>query len=140
MTNIVTMPNTTQATLGNLTLQLRLDGKAILMIEKRLNKSLMGLFLSSEGGFRLPPSTELLIVIQGANKTSGITEKMLVEAFYEHLETGGLTMDLQEIVQELLDDSGFFESKKEATTTDGESVPETDILDSQLIPETDSIL
>lgn len=140
MTNIINMPNTKQVQLGNLTLQLRLDGKAILMIEKRLNKSLMGLFLGSEGGFRLPPSNELLIVIQGANKLSGITEKALVESFYEHLENGGSTMDLQEIVQELLDESGFFDSKKEDTMTDGESEQETNILDSQLMPETDSIL
>lgn len=135
MSNVVNMPNTKQVELGNLVLQLRLDGRSILAIEKRLNKSLMGLFLGSDGGFRLPPTNELLIVIQGANKTSGITEAMLVDAFYDHLDKGESLFDIQEIVQELLDESGFFNKKKEVTETAGESVEES-VLDVAMTEET----
>lgn len=140
MNNVVSMINAKKVEIGGLELNLRLDGRAVLTIEKRLNKSLMGMFLASDGGFKLPPTTEMLIVIQGANKKSGITEKMLVEAFYDHLDNGGTTMEVQNIVQELLDESGFFGNKKEAEKTNGESVEEEIILDGEIIPEADSPL
>lgn len=117
MSNIVQLPNTKNVEFGGLNLQLRLNGKSILSIEKRLDKSLMSLFLSGQGGMKLPPSNELLIVLQGANQTSGVTDKHLVEAFEKFLDEGKTTIDLQGIVQELLEDAGFFGKK-----TDGESV------------------
>lgn len=99
-------------------MQLRLTGTKILQIEKKLKKSLAGLFYGAEGG-KIPPSHELLIVLQGANTISGVTEADVVEAFEKYIEDGHSPVELNEIVTELLDESGFF-----GKTTDGESEQE----------------
>lgn len=117
MSNITQFPNVKIVAFGGLNLQLRLTAKAILGIEKRLDKSLMSLFISGQGGMKLPPSNELLIVLQGANQTSGVTDQKIVDAFEKFLDEGNTTIDVQEIVQGLLEDAGFF-GKKE---TGGES-------------------
>ncbi|MGX7025873.1 DUF6096 family protein [Vagococcus hydrophili] len=140
MNNVINMPNTKPVTFGGLNLQLRLDGRSILSIEKRLDKSLMGLFIGGNGGFKLPPTNELLIVIQGANKTSGVTDERIVEAFEKHLDEGKSVLEIQEIVQELLEDSGFFGKKKEVTPTDGESVDEVNLESTPLEQEESSLL
>jgi|GEM_PF-1005969 len=79
--NVVQMPNTKSFQLGELNLQLRLDGKSILAIEKRLDEGIMGLFVKKQGEIKLPPANSLLIILQGANKTSGVTDKAIVDAF-----------------------------------------------------------
>lgn len=130
--NIVKMPNTKQFEFGGLNLQLRLSGKSIIAIEKRLDESLMGLFVNGQGGFKLPGTNKLLIVLQGANQTSGISDSDLVAAFERFIEAGNTTFDLFETIQELLDEAGFFgkkETEKEATS--GES------LDSELTVDND---
>ncbi|WP_019299035.1 DUF6096 family protein [Lactococcus garvieae] len=119
--NIVKMPNTKQFDFGGLNLQLRLDGKAILAIEKRLDESLMGLFLNGQGGMKLPASNKLLIVLQGANQTSRVTDQDLVRAFEKYLDSGK-TLDMFSTIQELLDESGFFGKETEKEATNGESL------------------
>lgn len=47
--NLVAMPLTKEFEFGDLTLQLRLDGKSILNIEKRLDEGIMGLFVKNKG-------------------------------------------------------------------------------------------
>lgn len=120
--NIVKMPNTKQFDFGGLNLQLRLDGKSILAIEKRLDESLMGLFLNGQGGMKLPASNKLLIVLQGANQTSRVTDKDLVNAFEKYLDSGKTTLDMFSTIQELLDESGFFGKETEKEATSGESL------------------
>ena len=120
--NIVKMPNTKQFDFGGLNLQLRLDGKAILAIEKRLDESLMGLFLNGQGGMKLPASNKLLIVLQGANQTSRVTDQDLVRAFEKYLDSGKTTLDMFSTIQELLDESGFFGKETEKEVTNGESL------------------
>lgn len=120
--NIVKMPNTKQFDFGGLNLQLRLDGKAILAIEKRLDESLMGLFLNGQGGMKLPASNKLLIVLQGANQTSRVTDQDLVHAFEKYLDSGKTTLDMFSTIQELLDESGFFGKETEKEATNGESL------------------
>ncbi|GFO52885.1 DUF6096 family protein [Lactococcus petauri] len=120
--NIVKMPNTKQFEFGGLNLQLRLDGKAILAIEKRLDESLMGLFLNGQGGMKLPASNKLLIVLQGANQTSRVTDQDLVRAFEKYLDSGKTTLDMFSTIQELLDESGFFGKETEKEATNGESL------------------
>jgi hypothetical protein len=131
--NITQFPNTTPFELGNLTLQLRLDGKAVLAIEKRLDEGIMGLFVKKQGEIKLPPSNSLLIVLQGANKTSGVTDKAIVEAFEQYIESGKTTMDLFSEINDFLDEAGFF-GKKETVNeaTDGESLDQTNSEDSLL--------
>ena len=132
--NIVKMPNTKQFEFGNLNLQLRLDAKSILAIEKRLDESLMGLFIKGQGEFKIPASNKLLIILQGANQTSRVTDKDVVHAFEEYIESGKTTMDLFAEINELLDDAGFFgknTTEKEATngeSLDNEPVTESDLL------------
>ncbi|MGU9796229.1 DUF6096 family protein [Klebsiella pneumoniae] len=48
--NLVAMPLTKEFEFGDLTLQLRLDGKSILNIEKRLDEGIMGLFVKKTRG------------------------------------------------------------------------------------------
>ncbi|WP_288746444.1 DUF6096 family protein [uncultured Enterococcus sp.] len=133
MGKVVKMPNTTEFQLGNLTLQLRLDGRSILNIEKRLDEGIMGLFVKKQGEVKLPPANSLLIILQGANQTSGVTEKAIVEGFEQYIESGKTTMDLFGEINEFLDNSGFFGKKEtETEVTNGES------LDKE--PETDSLL
>lgn len=131
--NITQFPNTTPFQLGDLTLQLRLDGKSILAIEKRLDEGIMGLFVKKQGEIKLPPVNSLLILLQGANKTNGVTDKVITEAFEQYLESGKTTMDLFGEVNEFLDEAGFFGKKEtENEPTDGESLDQTVSEDSLL--------
>lgn len=133
--NVVQLPNTTTFQLGDLTLQLRLDGKAIINIEKRLDEGIMGLFVKKQGEIKLPPANSLLIILQGANKTSGVTEKAIINAFEQYIESGKTTMDLFGQINEFLDEQGFFgEKETDKEVTDGES------LDLEAPMEADSIL
>lgn len=122
--NLVVLPRATQFNLSGINLQLILDGKAIYNIERRLGKSIMALFMGPQGGMSLPPVNELLLVIQGANKTSGVTDKLLAEAFFTFIDEGHTTMELQEVVQGLLEDAGFFGKTKDKDQTDGELAAE----------------
>lgn len=116
MTNVSKLPNTKTINLGGLDLRCRVTGQAILNIEKRLNESIMGLFIKGEGEIKLPPSNKLLIILHETNTTSGIREKDVVEAFYKHVEKGNTTMDIFEQVNELLDESGFFGKSEDKET------------------------
>lgn len=120
---VVQLPSTKDFQLGSLTLKLRLDGAAIRKIEKRLDENIMGLFVKKQGEIKLPPSNSLLIILQGANQTSGVTDKVIIDAFDEYIDSGKTTMDLFSEVNDFLDEEGFFgkrETAKEAT--DGESL------------------
>ena len=131
--NIAQFPHTTPFELGNLNLQLRLDGKAIIAIEKKLDEGIMGLFVKKQGEIKLPPANSLLIVLQGANKTSGVTEKAIIEAFEQYIESGKTTMDLFGEINDFLDEAGFFGKKETAKeATDGESLDQTNSEDSLL--------
>lgn len=132
--NIVKLPGTKQFEFGGLNLQLRLDGNSILSIEKRLDESIVGLFLKGQGEAKIPATNKLLIVLQGANQTSNVSESDIVAAFGRYVEEGHSTLDLFATINELLEESGFFGNKKtEKETTNGVS------LDSEPVEE-DSIL
>ena len=111
--------------LGNLELDLKLGGREIFKIERRLGKSMLSLFMDSQGGNKLPPVNEILIVLQGANQNHGVTDKRVIEAFEQYLDDGHTTMDLFNELMELFDESGFFGKKKKATKTNTESEVET---------------
>lgn len=110
MAKVTTMGKKVQ--LGNLSLDLKLNGRAILNIEKRLGKSVMALFMNPDGAMQLPPTNEILIVLQGANQKHGITDNDMVEAFQEFLDQGNSPMDLFMTLSDLFNESGFFGSKK----------------------------
>ncbi|MFC6315175.1 DUF6096 family protein [Lapidilactobacillus achengensis] len=100
-----------KVTFGGLTLGLRLDGNAIIQIERRLNESIVGLFLSSDGGTKLPPANKLLIVLQGANQEHGVSDDDIVEAFGKFIDQGHTTMELMETINDLLEDGGYLGKK-----------------------------
>lgn len=108
--------------LGDLELDLKLGGREIFKIERRLGKSMLSLFMDSQGGNKLPPVNEILIVLQGANQSHGVTDKRVIEAFEQYLDDGHTTMDLFNELMELIDESGFFgKKKKKGTKTNTES-------------------
>lgn len=132
--NIVKLPGTKQFEFGGLNLQLRLDGKSIIGIEKRLDESLMGLFVNAQGSFKFPATNKLLLVLQGANQTSRVSDSDLVSAFERFVEAGNTTVDLFKTIQELLDEAGFFgKDEKESESTNGESLDNEPEVASELL-------
>lgn len=115
MSKIVKLPNTKQVKLGSLTLQLRLTPRDIFNIEKRLKESLIGLFINSDGEGGMPPLHKVIIVLQGANQVSGVSDEDVFNAASDFIEEGNTTFDLINIVQELLEENNFFGNKKKAT-------------------------
>ena len=77
MGQITKMPTTKTVNFGGLTLECRLTGRAILNIEKRLDESLMGLFIKNEGEMKLPPANKVLIVLHLSNTVHGVKEAEL---------------------------------------------------------------
>ncbi len=127
MSKVLQMPNTTEFAMGGLNLQLRLDGRSILKIEQRLGEGIQGLFIKNQGEFKIPPVNSMLIVLQGANKTSGVTEQRIAEAFFDYFDNGeGSTMDIFSVITNLAEESGLFGSKKDKET-DGESEEVVDL-------------
>lgn len=96
---------------GGLTLNLQLTGRNVINIESRLKESMVGLFLNPEGGLKMPPTGKLLIVLQGANTTHGVSDDDIIDAFEKYIDEGNTPMDLMTVVQNLLDVSGFLGSK-----------------------------
>lgn len=125
MTNVTKLPNTTEISFGGLTLKCRLTGKATFNAERRLKESIMGLFIKGEGEMKLPPINSLLIILHESNTVSGIKEADILNAFYNHVDNGGSTMEIFEKVNEMLDESGFFgkskDKAKDEPTLDGEA-------------------
>lgn len=110
-----------QFKLGDLNLDLRLTGKSVVSIEKRLGKSIMNLFIDGRGGDRMPPVNEVLIILQGANQTHGVSDKDIIINFDKYFDNGGDTLSLFNVVMELLEESGFFGKKDKDTKTNSES-------------------
>ncbi|WP_089089604.1 DUF6096 family protein [Secundilactobacillus pentosiphilus] len=114
---------TTQVQLGHLSLDLKLDGRAILNIEKRLGKSVMALFMNADGGMQMPPTNEILIVLQGANTKHGVSDADMINAFGEYVDQGNSPMDLFLKLTDLFQASGFFGNKKsDSKETDNEQM------------------
>ncbi|MFT8916561.1 MAG: DUF6096 family protein [Oenococcus sp.] len=113
---------------GGLTLDLKLTARDILNIEKRLGKSMMSLFMSGDGSMKLPPLNEILIVLQGANQTHGVTDEDIFKAFVKYFEAGHSPMDIFTVLTDLFQASGFFGSKDPDMKIVSESAP---ILDSE---------
>ncbi|MFT8324781.1 DUF6096 family protein [Oenococcus sicerae] len=116
---------------GGLTLELKLTGRDILNIEKRLGKSMMSLFMSGDGSMKLPPLNEMLIVLQGANQTHGISDEAIFKAFDKYYAEGHSPMDLFSVLTDLFQESGFFGGKKADLQTASESQPTLEAVPTQ---------
>ncbi|MGX7195154.1 DUF6096 family protein [Enterococcus olivae] len=117
---MIKMPTFKEVKFGNLLLKLQLKAKDIYRIENRLDESLMSLFMNSKGGMGLPSTKKMLIVLQGANQTPNVSDDTIFTAFEKFLDEGNSTMDLMNIIQELLDESGFFGTREAPKETEKE--------------------
>lgn len=81
----------------------------------------MNLFIDGRGGDRMPPVNEVLIILQGANQTHGVSDKDIITNFDKYFDNGGDTLSLFNVVMELLEESGFFGKKDKDTKTNSES-------------------
>ena len=60
----------------------------------------------------MPPVNEVLIILQGANQTHGVSDKDIITNFDKYFDNGGDTLSLFNVVMELLEESGFFVKKQ----------------------------
>lgn len=128
---MATLLKTKKVHFGGKELVLRLDGKTIVQIENKLNKNLLSLFIDN-GKMTFPKTGEMLLILHAANTTHGIKESDMYDLLDIYLSTGKSTTDLMTIIQELLDEAGFFGKKEtEEENQDGGLVlledPETDL-------------
>lgn len=128
--NVAKFPNAYQFELGSLTLQLRLLGRDILKIEDRLGESINGLFMKNQGEMKIPSAKKLLIILSGANQTSGVKDADIINAFEEYIEQGHSTMELMTEIMKFLENQGFFgkNSETEELTLEIQEEQETDNL------------
>lgn len=103
---------------GKKTLSLVLDGKATVDIEKRLGKSLFGIMMSGNGGFKMPRLGEMLTILHATNQTANIKMADMPEMYDEYVNNGGSMMKLLEVIQKLMEEAGFFGSEEETDRTD----------------------
>lgn len=108
---MATLLKTKKVHFGGKELVLRLDGKTIVQIENKLNKNLLGLFVDN-GKMTFPKTGEMLLILHAANTIHGIKESDMFDLLDIYLENGNSTTDLMTIIQELLEESGFFGKKK----------------------------
>jgi len=118
---VTTMKPTKKLDLGGLQLELKLTGRDILNIEKRLGKSMMSLFMSGDGSMKLPPLNEMLIVLQGANQTHGVSDSDIIKAFENYFDAGHAPMELFSVLTDLFRESGFFGKQDSDSKTNTES-------------------
>lgn len=95
---------------GSKTLKLVLDGNTTLEIEKKLDKSLFSILLTGQGGMRMPKLGEMLTIIHCANTTANIKVSDMPGLYDAYVKSGGTMMKLLEVIQELMEKAGFFES------------------------------
>ena len=128
---MATKQATKKFNLGGTQLELQVTARDILNVEKRLGKSMMSLFMSADGGMKLPPLNEMLIVLQGTNQTHGVTENDIFKAFEKYFDEGHAPMDLFGVLTDLFQESGFFGKMDSAskTSTESEVTLDNDVTD-----------
>ncbi|MGM0214970.1 DUF6096 family protein [Enterococcus sp. AZ109] len=95
--------------LGSKKLTLKLDANATVEIEKRLNKSLFSIMMTSNGGFKIPKLGEMLTIIHASTTTANVKQADMMKFYDEFVEGGGTMMQLFEKIQELMEKAGFFD-------------------------------
>lgn len=128
---MATLLKTKKVYFGGKELMLRLDGKTIVQIENKLNKNLLSLFIDN-GKMTFPKTGEMLLILHAANTNHGIKESDMFDLLDIYLENGNSTTDLMGVIQDLLDESGFFgKTEKDDENQDGGLVlleePEADL-------------
>lgn len=114
---------TQKITFGGKELELRLDGKAIVDIEKKIRKSIFTLFFV-QGQQNIPTTGEMLLLIHGCITTSNVSQADMFDLLDNYMiEEGKGPMDLMMLCMEILEEGGFFgRTKKEDSNQNTESL------------------
>lgn len=108
----------------------RLGAQRTTEVEKKLNKSIASIFMSPTGNPTFPKLGEMLFVLQKSIINHVLNEKDMLGLYDAYVAEGGSYTKLIELVQTILDDSGFFDNgsdekeakeAKESTETETET-------------------
>lgn len=103
--------NTKTIEFGGQTLLLRLNAKTMVNVERKLGRSLIGLFMNGEQ-MRMPLVGELLLVLHEANSSANISQEKMLDLYDNYLRSGKSYMDLMDMVMELLSEAGYLPKKE----------------------------
>ena len=102
----------------------RLGAQRTTEVEKKLNKSIASIFMSPTGNPTFPKLGEMLFVLQKSIINHVLNEKDMLGLYDAYVAEGGSYTKLIELVQTILDNSGFFDNgsdekeAKESTETE----------------------
>lgn len=99
----------------------RLGAQRTTEVEKKLNKSVASIFMSPTGNPTFPRLGELLFVFQKSIINAVPSEKEMLGIYDAYVAEGGSYTKLIELVQEILDNSGFFDKASEEETASNET-------------------
>ncbi len=104
----------------------RLGAQRTTEVEKKLNKSITSIFLTPAGDIMFPKLGEMLFVLQKSIINHVLNEKDMLGLYDAYVAEGGSYVKLMEFLQEILDNSGFFDKGSDETeakeTTETEKV------------------
>ena len=104
----------------------RLGAQRTTEVEKKLNKSITSIFLTPAGDIMFPKLGEMLFVLQKSIINHVLNEKDMLGLYDVYVAEGGSYVKLMEFLQEILDNSGFFDKGSDETeakeTTETEKV------------------
>lgn len=113
---------------GKKTLLLNLNGQATVEIEKQIGKSLFGIMMSGNGGFKMPRLGEMLIILHSANIEHGIKMKDMPALYDDYVKSGGSMTKLMEIIQDLMQKAGFFGDEEEDSEEEADKKEDTSLV------------
>lgn len=93
----------------------RLGAQRTTEVEKKLNKSITSIFLTPEGDIMFPKLGEMLFVLQKSIINHVLNEKDMLGLYDAYVAEGGSYVKLMEFLQQILDNSGFFDKGSDET-------------------------
>lgn len=113
---------------GSKTLLLNLNAQATVDIEKQIGKSLFGIMMTGNGGFKMPRLGEMLIILHSANDGHGVKMKDMPGLYDEYLQNGGSMTKLMEVIQDLMNKAGFFGDEEEDSEEEADKKDDTTLV------------
>jgi hypothetical protein len=93
----------------------RLGAQRTTEVEKKLNKSITSIFLTPDGDIMFPKLGEMLFVLQKSIINHVLNEKDMLGLYDAYVAEGGSYVKLMEFLQQILDNSGFFDKGSDET-------------------------
>jgi len=108
----------TDLIIGDKQLKLRLDARSCVVLERKLDKSPLSIFMNTDKS--LPKLEELIAVLHASLQkyNKGFTEEKVYDLYDEYIEEGNTFTDFIPVVMDIFKVSGFFkeeEAKQEVT-------------------------